>query len=181
MIQRNGKSLCRLAGFTLASGVMAGGLGALAGCADYPTTVHGVRGNVWPGLPPTLIIRNESATPVRIFPMIGKINAFDPSGASDFNRKNTFDVAAGCVERYGLGSALWSTAAQDGIVRIGVLPLDEHGRAPTDHEAQTRWYEFERPHPYDLRITGSDEDGTGPILIESIGEGGIVELATPGG
>lgn len=179
MIQRIGKGLGRaaLAGLV---GVAAGGAGMLAGCADYPTTIHGPRGNIWPGLPPTLIIRNESASAVRIFPMIGKIDAFDPSGASDFTRRNTFDVAAGCVERYGLGSAWWSTAAEDGIVRIGVLPLDENGRAPADHENATRWYEFEQPHPYDLRVTGGGSGGAG-VEVESIGEGGLVELAMPEG
>lgn len=176
MIQRIGKGLGRAALAGLVVGV--GGAGMLAGCADYPTTIHGPRGNIWPGLPPTLIIRNESASAVRIFPMIGKIDAFDPSGASDFTRRNTFDVAAGCVERYGLGSAWWSTAAEDGIVRIGVLPLDEHGRAPSDHEAATRWYEFEQPHPYDLRVTGGGNEG---VEVESIGEGGLVELAMPEG
>ncbi|MCA9281149.1 MAG: hypothetical protein H6812_01660 [Phycisphaeraceae bacterium] len=145
---------------------------SLTACADYPTNAHGPRINMWPGIAPTMIVRNESGSAVRIFPWIGKIDATDPSGASGFTRKHTFDVIPGCTDRVSLGSPIGATGP-DGIVRFGILELDEHGRAPADHEARTRWFEFEQPHPYDLRITGEPGD----LEYESIGEGGLVELA----
>ncbi len=145
---------------------------SLTGCADYPTNAHGPRVNLWPGIAPTMIVRNESGSTVRIFPWIGKIDATDPSGASGFTRKHPFDVIPGCTDRVSLGSPIGATGP-DGIVRFGILELDENGRAPADHEARTRWFEFEQPHPYDLRITGEPDD----LEYESIGEGGLVELA----
>jgi len=146
--------------------------GALTGgCADYPTNIHGPRSDMYPGLPPTLIMRNESASAVRVFPWMGHIDIMDPSGASEFRRRHPFDVVPGCTERTALGTA-W-VHAEDAIVRIGILELDENGHAPADYEAQTRWFEFEQPHPFDLRITGE----AGALEYESIGEGGLVELA----
>ena len=55
---------------------------SLTACADYPTNAHGPRINMWPGIAPTMIVRNESGSAVRIFPWIGKIDATDPSGAA---------------------------------------------------------------------------------------------------
>lgn len=164
-------------GRAAAAGCLLAGIGLAGGCADYPTRMRAPRTDFWPGLPPTLIVRNESASPVRVFPWIGRIDTFDASGASGFMRKGTFDVEAGCTRRISLGSGTWSTAAQDGIVRIGVLELDEHGRAPADHEALTEWFEFEQPHPYDLRIGGDP----GALEFESLGDGALIGLSAPVG
>lgn len=179
--QRKGSRRVGAKGLFIAAALI--GAASAGGCADHPSVRPSGLG--MRGLPPTLIVRNESATTVRVFPWMGRLDGMSEAGASGFREKAVFDVPPGQTRRVGLGVPNWPTAAQDGIVRVGILDLGiGAGPYPTVEEYAhfTRWFEFEQPHPYDLRISGTGgksapEGETGALEFESLGQGALIELA----